>query len=225
MLETIPTRLEEFSGDLLPIRQVAERLLDGTAQFDAESGTIFISQRPKLGPEAFALVLFAGIPEEMITTYLNARSLGLRSNLAIPPTYLRMLSVLNGAELYQLQLYGLPPSLCDPDAFPNRPARQPLDLGAANITWSRVYRPSPLQFHFGTAPWSYEENLAYFLNPDDTVEAHRVGGALCGSWPSFEKFLEEELPRVETLFAAHEARTEKLHDSIGLHPNRRIRRF
>jgi len=225
MLEAIQTRLEELCGELLPVRQLAQRLLDPAARLDPSSGTVFISQRAKLGPEAFAVVLFAGISDAMILAYFNARTSGLRGQLTIPPAYLRILRVLNGAELYQLQLYGLPPGLCGDDPVIDRSIRQPLDLGAANFVWSRQYRSSKAQFHFGGSPWSYEENLAYFLNPDDTIEARRVGGASVGSWPAFAPFLEQEITRVESLFAAHEERTERLHNSIGLKFNPRTRRF
>jgi hypothetical protein len=216
MLEAIQTRLEDLSGELLPIRQLAQRLLDASARFDPASGDVFLSQRPKIGPEAFAVILYAGITDQMLAAYAGTRSSGLRTQLTIPASYLRVLHALNGAECFQLQLYGLPPSLCATQPFLERSARQPLDLGAANFTWSRLYRPSPSQFHFGIGPFSYEENLAYFLNPDDTVEARRVGGSLFGTWPSIALFLEAELSRAESRFPEHEARTEKMHNSIGL---------
>jgi hypothetical protein len=224
MLEATQTRLENLSGELLPIRQLAERLLDPTAQLDPDSGNLFLSHRPKIGPEAYAVVLFAAVTPEMIAAYAGLRSSGLRGKLTIPPTYLQILQVLNGTELYQLQLYGLPPSLCADPPLLNRSDRQPLDLGAANLTWSRLYRPTLSQFHFGSGPYSYEENLAYFLNQDDTVEARRIGGSLFGSWSSIAPFLEEEISRAESLFPAHEARTEKLQQSIGLSQTRRARR-
>ncbi|HEY1501965.1 MAG TPA: hypothetical protein VGF88_20490 [Acidobacteriaceae bacterium] len=223
MSETIQERLDSLSGDLLPIRQLAERLLDPAAQLDPDSGNISLSHRPKLGPEAYALVLYPGITEHMILYYLNSRPGGLRGQLIFPPAYLRIMNVLNGAELYQLRLYGLPPSMCAPTPPRNRSARQPLDLGAANFNWSRQYRSSPSQFHFGSGPYSYEENLAYFLNADDTIEARRVGGSLFGTWPSFAPFLEAEISRAESLFPAHEARTEKLQESIVLNLNPRFR--
>ncbi|HEX4311767.1 MAG TPA: hypothetical protein VHZ25_17175 [Acidobacteriaceae bacterium] len=223
MPEPIQERLESLSGDLLPIRQLAERLLDPAAQLDPDSGNISISQRPMLGPEAYAVVLYAGITEHRILYYLNSRPGGLRGQFIIPSTYLRILDVLNGAELYQLRLYGLPPSMCAATPPRHRSTRQPLDLGAANFNWSRQYRSSPSQFHFGSGPYSYEENLAYFLNADDTVEARRVGGSLFGTWPSFAPFLEAEISRAESLFPAHEARTERLQQSIVLNLNPRFR--
>ena len=221
MPESIQERLDSLSGDLLPIRQLADRLIDPAAQLDPDSGNIFLSQRPKLGPESFAVVLYAGITDHMILSYINSRPAGLRGQFTIPHAYLRILNVLNGAELYQLRLYGLPPSMCSPTPLLNRSARQPLDLGAANFNWSRQYRSSPSQFHFGSGPYSYEENLAYFLNADDTIEARRVGGSLFGTWPSFAPFLEAEITRAESLFSAHEARTERLQQSIRLNPTQR----
>ncbi len=223
MPDSIQTRLQNLAGDLLPIRQLAERLLDSAARLDPSSDTVLIAPKPKIGPEAYAVVLYPGISESTVLAYLKTRSTGLRGDLILPPAWLQVLHVLNGAELYQLHLYGLPPSLCAPTPLLNRSTRQPLDLGAANATWSRQYRPSPSQFHFGASPYSYDENLAYFLNPDATVEARRVGGALFAAWPSIAQFLEEEISRVESLFPAHEARTEKLFQSIDL--NRTSRRL
>jgi hypothetical protein len=225
MSDAIQPRLQQLTGDLAPICQAAERLLDPSAHIDAASANLLISHRPKTGPESYALVLYAGITDQMISAYLKARSTGLRGSLAIPPAWLRVLSILNGAELFEIHLYGLPPSLCGIRPLHSRSARQPLDLGAANAQWSRNYRPSRSQFNFGSGPFSYEENLAYFLNNDNTVEARRVGGSLFGSWPSLEKFFEEEISRAESLYPAWEARTEKLQNSIGLGDDQRFSRF
>jgi hypothetical protein len=215
MSNLIDARLQALAGELAPIRQTAERLVDQTAKVEASVETILISHRPAIGTEAYAIALYPGVPEELIADYEQIQSEHLPAKFTIPGAYRTLLQVLNGAEVYQMSLYGLPISMSRNPPLLNRSLRQPLDLATANIYWKTPYRPSESQFNFGSGPYSEDENLAYFLNPDRSIEARRTGGVVFGTWVSLEEFLAQEIPRVESLYPSYESRTAEFLRELG----------
>jgi len=210
MFNEIGARLQALVGELEPIRQTAGRLVDQTAKVDPSIGTLLISHRPAIGTEAYAIVLYPGISEELIAGYENIHSARLPAKFEIPGEYRAFLRILNGADVYQMSLYGLPVSMSKIPPLLNRSVRQPLDLATANINWKNRYRPNESQFHFGSGPYSDNENIAYFLNPDKSVEARRVGGEVFTTWTSVRDFLTQEILRVETLFPSYESSRKEL---------------
>jgi len=88
----------------------------------------------------------------------------------------------------------------------SRSVRQPLDLATANRNWFVAYKPKQSQFHIGSGPFTWEENLGYFLNENGSVDALRKGGDRFGSWPTLGRFLAEELSRVASLYSSYEER-------------------
>ena len=210
MFNQIDTRLQAVAGELEPIRQTAERLVDQTAKVETSVETILISHRPAIGTEAYAVVLYPGVSEDFIAGYEQIHSQRMPAKFTIPGAYRTFLNVLNGAELYQMFLYGLPVSMAKNPPLLNRSVRQPLDLATANIDWKNPYRPSESQFHFGSGPYSDNENIAYFLNPDRSIEARRAGGEVFGKWVTLGDFLAQEILRVESLFPAYESSRSEL---------------
>jgi hypothetical protein len=220
MFGDLSSLLDSLAGELAPIQRAAARLLDETSVLDDATGNALISRRTKIAPEAFAFVLFRGISSENIGVYT---SLNKRISI-IPHKYREILAVLNGASLFQIHLYGIPLSMCSDPPLLNRSTRQPLDLGSANANWSREFCPSLEQFHFGGGPYSESENLGYFLNADNSVEALRRGGAGFGTWPDFASFLKDELERAEALFPEREERWFKFNQSLGPRVRRSIKK-
>jgi hypothetical protein len=209
MREGLTALLLKLEGPLSPIRSVAERLLREGAEVEEEDGAFLISRPPKIAPQAFALVLYEGLPDEIIDRYIQqfAAQQSIRS-FRLPDAYRQILRILNGASVFELSLFGVPPSMCASPPLLNRGARQPLDIATAGTSWIRAYKPDREQFHFGSSPHSRDENLGYFLNPDGSVEARRRGGLITTSWRTMRDFLSEEIARNEAAFAEYEERSE-----------------
>jgi hypothetical protein len=206
MHEEIRHLLSNLDNELTPLRQVAEELLDEDSLLDPATGAALISRRIKVAPEAFACVVYPGMPAEGIARYEGIHNLASGARITIPDAYKAIVTRLNGAEVLELSLYGLPPSMCNNPPLLSRSMRQPLDLATANNDWNRSFKPDEAQFHFGGSPYSWEENLGYFLNPDASVEAVLKGGVRVNQWPTFEAFLNDELSRLAKLFPAFEER-------------------
>jgi hypothetical protein len=125
-----------------------------------------------------------------------------RPTLEIPEVYKRVLLRLNGATVFRMNLFGLPPTMCQDPPVLDRSTPQPLDLGAANSFWRNRYASRPLQFYFGSGQYSHEENTGYFLNEDGSIDALIREGRRVWSWASLEPFLTAEIARSEALFQA-----------------------
>lgn len=200
----IDARLQALTGELEPIRQTTERLVDQTAKVDPLA-TLLISHRAAIGTQAYAIVLFAGVSDDLIADYEQLHVSRAPAKFAIPEAYRAILRALNGAHIYQMSLYGLPVSMSRDPPLLNRSVRQPLDLATANSHWKTPYAPNGSQFHFGSGPFSDDENLGYFLNPDGSIEARRVGGEGIGTWTSMTDFLAQEVVRFESLYPSYES--------------------
>lgn len=206
MPDAIPDFVRTLDRELAVIREVCEPLLGEDAVVDPASGAMLISHRPKVAPEAYAFVLFPGVPAEVISRYEEIHSNAQRGSLAIPSLYRDQLARLNGASMFEIHLYGLPRSMSSAPPLLNRSVRQPMDLATANRNWSSEYKPGRSQFHIGGGPYSYEDNLGYFFNGDGSVDALRKGGVSFGTWPTFGHFLVEELARAASLYPSYEDR-------------------
>ena len=153
-----------------------------------------LSKRPNVGNEAYAVTLFHGLDDATIDRYQNLHA------IEIPALYKRILRMLNGANLFRLNLYGLPASMTKDPPQLDRTEIQPLDLATANHYWRGTFTSDASLFQIGGGPWSNAENLGYFLSSNEGVKALRKKDQVVSSWPSIEKFLEEELPRAEAQF-------------------------
>jgi hypothetical protein len=196
----VQSMLSNLDRELTPIRLLAERLASSDSSIDLQTGAALISHRPQVGTEAFACVIFPGIREEQTISYENIQRSRGNDCFAIPGAYRSIIRRMNGAQLFRLMLYGLPPTMCQTSPLLNRSARQPLDLGTANQFWRKKYSSDPTLFHFGGGPHSPKENVGYFLRSNGSVVALLVGEHEEGEWPSIENFLSHELSRAEEHF-------------------------
>jgi len=200
--QTALSALASLDAELTPIRIVAERLAGTDSIIDSSSGAALFSHRPKIGTEAYACTIFPAISAGLMARYEELHC----SEFHIPIAYRKVLLRMNGASIFRLSLYGLPISMCQEPPLLDRSARQPLDLGSANLHWRRRYSSDRGQFQFGASPYSREENVAYFLNGNGSVSAVLNGGRKIWEWSSIQRFLEVELLRSESAFAEFENR-------------------
>ena len=206
MSDSVRSVVSRLEGGLVPLRIEAERLIGPDAVMDPPSGAALISHRPKIAPGAYACVIFPGVTAEKITRYEQIQHNVGNRTFEIPAAYREALMNLNGGWIFQLALYGLPPSMCSIPQQLDRSKRQPLDIGLANQDWCRKYSPLPSQFHFGSGPYSWEENLGYFLEPNSRVIALRQGGLRVSEWPSIAAFMDAEISRARSEYREFEAR-------------------
>ena len=223
MREEIHHFLKTLDGDLAVVREACEPFLGDDANVDPPSGAALISHRPKIAPQAYACVLFPGIPEDEISRYEQIHSKAAQHPLTIPSFYCDTLRQLNGASLFQIDLFGVPGSMTNDPPLLSRSVRQPLDLATANRNWFISYKPQRSQFYFGSGPFSWEENLGYFLNKDGSVDALRKNGEKFACWPTIGRFLAEELARAASIYLSYEERWFEFNQQLEANERERKR--
>jgi hypothetical protein len=143
-------------------------------------------------------MLFPGIDAAVLAKYQA------RFHVQIPLTYAKVLAEMNGANLFELRLFGLPPSLLQDPPLIDRSVIQPLDLATANHSWKTKYGPPAGDFFVGSGPDGDQDRFGYFLSQEGSVASYGLGGKRVAHWPSFSEFLASELQRAEHRFPGFE---------------------
>lgn len=187
-------RLPSF---LNPLKARARKLI--TPEATSQGGAVSLSPVRWYGYQACLSYLYAPAKRDWIAGFEG------RFGAAIPGFYREFLLATNGADILDLRLYGLAPSLQGNPPLLDRSRVQPLDLGSANSTWKAGFLFSGGKFHFGVRPHR-RKFAGFFWNPaKDRIETRSRFGFRLGQWSRFEDFLEAELSAAEERFRALEA--------------------
>jgi len=186
-------RLPSF---LNPLKVRARKLVTPEATSCGE--VVSLSRVRWYGYQACLAHLFAPAREEWITRFEG------RFGAAIPRFYKDFLLAMNGADILDLHLYGLAPSLQGDPPLLDRSRVQPLDLGSAHSTWKAGFLFSGGKFHFGVRPHRGKFAGFFWNAAKNRFETRSRFGFHLGSWSRFEDFLEAELSGAEERFRALE---------------------
>ncbi len=197
--------IRQLTNDLEPIRRLAERLLSEAVETETRDDRLQLSKRPNVGSEAFAMTLYMGVDDSTIDRYQRIHS------VEIPPDYRRILHVLNGASIFGLNLYGIPPSMAQEPPLLDRTTIQPLDLATASTHWRHGFTDDLSLFQIGGSPLSLEENVGYFLTADSSVVSLKKRSHRINAWKSIQRFLVEELERAQTQYSEFEQFMAKIY--------------
>lgn len=182
--EEVEARLSRLPAHLAAVAEAVRAVAAKGAWLD-EGGALLAGHQPERGLEAFEAVLHPGLPPKAIEAYQAARQ------IPLPPVLTDLLGHLNGAELFQLSLYGAPLSMIQDPPRLTRSGRAPLDLGSAAY-WRNDYADAdPQAVHFASRNVSYTGQVGYFLLPDGRVIGRGRGEAPVhsGPWPDLAAWL------------------------------------
>ena len=186
--------LQELTGDLEPVARLAQRFVEQDSLVDPISGGAFLSHRPRIALQAYALRIYAGIDDSTLAEYEDIHG------LTICSTYRAVLRKMNGASLFEISLFGLPISMTKRPPLLDRSTAWPFDVATAQKNWSLPYNVPCDCFFMGYGPHSDKEHLGYFIVPGDGIVAMLKGGEKVERWPSIRSFLEHELARAEAAY-------------------------
>jgi hypothetical protein len=177
----IDERLAEVADVLPAIREFSVGLVQDAVVL--ADGTVLMGHAPSVAPQAYRVSIFPPAPEAWL------RSLEKAADVTVPDDLYRVLRVMNGCHCFELSLFGVAGSdLLD------RGVRAPLRLAFALEDWAHDYGRAG-EFYFGSAPWTYEEDVGYFWSPSGPCSA-RTTGAIVGKWPTLNALLLAELGRL-----------------------------
>ena len=187
--QEILRRVATLPVGLSPIREHAARYATFCSSISTDE-TLQIAHQPWVGPEAYAIRLFAPAKKAWFARFME------RTSCSLPKPYQELLLNLNGCSIHGFDLFGLPPSLQGSTPLLDRSRSQPFDLETANQSWIDEYDIDPGDFHFGSRSWTYEENIGYFWSASG-LRAIRTNGEVVGTWPDLIALLQDELPAAE----------------------------
>jgi hypothetical protein len=192
----IVTFIDTLTDEMEPLRDIAVRLSSGLNEINGDM--IALSHRPHVAPQSYALRLNMPLPQANLIQYQ------LIHKITLSPHYLPILQKLNGAEIFELSLFGIPPSMANNPPLLDRTAAMPLDIATANAHWKFEYAIQNDWFHFGGGPLSLDENIGYFFDSVGKIYSIRKNGEIINSWVLFSQFLYDEIFRCEALYPAYE---------------------
>lgn len=178
-----------FSWPLASIDRELKVLHEESNEKDHGFDGIQLGCHPRSDGELYAVRVFSPLPISSIEKYERIHG------VQIVAGYSNVLSQINGAWIYRLALYGVPPSMTEEPPLLDRSIPQPLDIATANLNWRNAFSPSRDEFHFGSSSWTLEKNVGYFLGPSGRVRGLVDGQGCVGEWMDIDAFLREEIVR------------------------------
>ena len=174
------------------------RLLEANEeQFAIEHG-IQVGRRTGLNNQTFAICLFDPLPESSLAKYETIHG------IVVPDAYRQVLNQINGAWMYRLVLFGLPPSMIAEPPLLDRSVVQPMDLATAHRDWRAKYEAEEDEFHFGSSDWTMEKTIGYFVSPTGSVRGLVASEGCVAQWSDFDLFLDDEVKRNKAAYPAYE---------------------
>ena len=179
----IEDRLTQIAAVLPSISEFTFAMADDAEV--APNGTVMLGRAPHIAPEAYRVVIYPPAPEPWLRTLENTMK------VEIPVDLRRVLRVMNGCHCFDLSLFGVTARVTE---LLNRREPVALRLAFGLADWAGEYGRAG-SFHFGGAPWTYEENVGYFWSDQGPFSA-RTNGEVVGKWASVADLFDAELTRL-----------------------------
>lgn len=190
--EKIIETLESIPAEYDSLKEHSFKYLNYCSIIDVD-GKIQMGHRPWVAPYNFAITLFTPAKKSWFSKFKQIYG------ISIPTVYQKFLLISNGSYFYDLDLFGIIPSLLKDDGVLDKSKLNCLDLGLANGHWIKEYNVDDKFFHFGGRRYSYNENVGYFILKDGSIEVIRKCGGVISHYNTFPEFLEMELKIAENI--------------------------
>ncbi|PIQ21577.1 MAG: hypothetical protein COW65_08300 [Cytophagales bacterium CG18_big_fil_WC_8_21_14_2_50_42_9] len=190
VIDQIKIQLKDINKKYPSIASQSLKYIENNSNID-DNNNINIFYRPWVGPKNWGIKLFDPIKNSWIKDFQE------RTNKIIPDFYIDFLKTTNGGFIYDLSLYGLPPSLYT-NGLLSRTIPQSHDLISANNSWIVNYEIEKEHFYFGGRAYTFDENVGYFYKNDEIIII-RKNGETINKWYNFNNFLSDEIDKAEIM--------------------------
>lgn len=161
MVDKIKKRLKKIDDKYPAISAQCHKYIENNSKID-ENNNINIFHRPWVAPQNWGIKLFESVNSKWIKDFKT------RTEKSIPDFYKDFLKISNGGFIYDLSLYGLPPSIYTKGVL-SRSMLQCHDLTSANNNWIVEYDIDRNSFYFGGRAHTFEENVGYFFHKNEII--------------------------------------------------------
>jgi hypothetical protein len=189
--EKINKLLNNFDNEFISIKNCGKKYLKYCSIIDIDN-SIKIGHNPIVAPENYMIVLFEGITKNWTNKFKT------NTKIELPEIYKNTLLKMNGCIIFDMNLYGLTPSIYN-NKLLDRTKLQCLSLDTANTNWIHEYNIDSKYFYFGSRSYSYDENIGYFIE-DDKIKTILSNGKIINEYKSIKEFLTEEIKIAEKMY-------------------------
>lgn len=190
--EQIKGRISRLPASLQPIKDAVLALASsGVWAEGGAEGPLLAGHRPDVAPEAYDIVLFEPLTTEALDTYQELH------DFRLPERVLDLLHHVNGCMLFEITLYGVPPSMAVDPPMLDRSRRSPLDI-ASGRHWRVRYGASDLaDVLIGSRNVGDTGQVGYFMDQQGHIVGRGNGSpeapAMCGPWANLTEWLSAEI--------------------------------
>lgn len=190
MIGKIKKRLKKIDKKYPAISSQCHKYLENNSKID-DNNTINIFHRPWVARQNWGIKLFDPIKSSWTKEFKT------RTQKEIPDFYKDFLKITNGGFIYDMSLYGLPPTIYK-NGLLSRSVLQCHDLTSANNNWIVEYEIEKDCFHFGGRAYTFDENVGYFYKNNEII-CLQNSGEIIGKWKDFNDFLNDEIGKAEKM--------------------------
>ncbi|WP_156320401.1 hypothetical protein [Brevundimonas sp. AAP58] len=190
--EQIEARLALLPPSLRPIKDAVLALASSGVWVEGgNGGPLLAGPRPDIGSQAYDIVLFEPLPVETLATYEKLYDFRLSDPLV------ELLRHLNGGVLFEINLYGVPPTMAANPPLLDRSRRAPLDIASGRY-WRARYGSSDLtDTLIASRNVGDSGQVGYFMDPGGGIAGRGNGSpdapAECGPWTNLTEWLAAEM--------------------------------
>lgn len=190
--EQIEERLSLLPPSLRPIREAVLAFADSGIWVEGGTGgPLLAGPRPDIAPQSYDVVLFEPLPDEMLENYQELH------DFAFSESLLELLRHVNGCVLFEMNLYGVPPTMAVTPPLLDRSRRSPLDIASGRYWRASYTQPDLAETLIASRNVGDTGQVGYFMNPQGGISGRGNGSpeapAKCGPWSNVTEWLSAEI--------------------------------
>ena len=188
----IEARISRLPESLRPIRDaVLAASGSGVWVEGSADGPLLAGHRPDVAPQAYDIVLFEPLPLAALELYGEIHDFG------FPDGLLELLRHVNGCTLYDIKLYGVPPSMAAHPPLLDRSRRTPLDIASGRYWRSSYGAGDAADVLIASRNVGDTGQVGYFMDTQGHISGRGNGSseapAECGPWANLTEWLSAEI--------------------------------
>lgn len=190
--EQIEAWVARLPEALRPIKDAILEVASSGAWSEGETGgPLLVGPRPDIAPQAYDIVVFEPLPAERILSYQELH------DFKLPRHLLEIYKYINGCSLFEVKLYGIPPSMAVSPPLLDRSRRSPLDIASGRYWRAGYGKIDPDHVLIASRNVGDSGQVGYFMGTDGHISGRGNGSVdaptECGPWASLAEWLAAEM--------------------------------
>tara|TARA_R110002124_G_scaffold20160_6_gene79545 strand:- start:2053 stop:2658 length:606 start_codon:yes stop_codon:yes gene_type:complete len=190
--EQMGARISVLPESLRPIKDAVLALAAAGVWIEGgPEGPLLAGARPDIAPFAYDIVLFAPLSASKLEAYQT------RHEFRLPKPLLEILSHVNGGVLFDIKLYGAPPSIATDSPSLDRSRRLPLNIASGRYWRSSYAGADTADVLIASRNVGDAGQVGYFMDGNGRIIGRGNGSSdapnMCGPWAGVGDWLSAEM--------------------------------